>query len=92
MFNVIDDLDCGALDEIDFSLPSERVIRTVKQVIGGRGKPSAIRCNNGPEQLSAAIVQWAAAWGKLEHIQLGKPQQNAYVKRSNRNIRYERLS
>lgn len=76
VFNVIDDLDCKALDiEVDFSLSVERVMRSVKQVIGGRSKPSAIRCNNGPEYPSAAIVQWAAALGgKLEHIRLGKPQ------------------
>lgn len=59
---------------MDFSLSSERVIRTLKQIIGWRGKPLAIRCDNGPEYLSAAIVEWAAAWGiKLEYIQPGKP-------------------
>lgn len=43
--------------EIDFSVPSERVIRTLKQIIGWRGPP-AIRCDNGPAYLSAAIVGW----------------------------------
>lgn len=54
VFNVIDDFNREALGiEVDFSLPSERVIRTLKQIIGWRGKPLAIRCDNGPEYLSA---------------------------------------
>jgi len=94
VLNVIDDFNREALGiEVDFSLPSERVIRTLKQIIGWRGKPSAIRCDNGPEYLSAAIVEWAGAWDiKLEYIQPGKPQQNAYVERFNRTVRYEWLS
>jgi len=31
---------------------SERVIRTLKQIIGWQGTPLAIRCDNGPEYLS----------------------------------------
>lgn len=94
VFNVIDDFNREALGiEVDFSLPSERVIRTLKRIVGWRGKASAIRCDNGPEYLSAAIVEWADAWGiKLECIQPGKPQQNAYVERFNRTVRYEWLS
>lgn len=92
--NVIDDFNREALGiEIDFSLPSERVIRTLKQIIGWRGKPMAIRCDNGPEYLSSAITEWASQWGiKLEYIQPGEPQQNAYVERFNRTVRYEWLS
>ncbi len=94
LFNVIDDFNREALGiEIDFSLPSERVIRSLNQIIGWRGKPMAIRCDNGPEYLSAAITAWAARTGiKLEYIQPGKPQQNAYVERFNRTVRYEWLS
>ena len=94
VLNVINDFNREALGiKVDFSLPSERVIRTLKQIIGRRGKPSAIRCDNGAEYLSAAIVDWAGTWGiKLEYIQPGKPQQNAYVERSNRAVRYEWLS
>lgn len=66
---------------------------TLKQIIGWRGKPLAIRCDNGPEYLNAAIVEWSRTWGiKLEYIQPGKPQQNAYVERFNRTVRYEWLS
>lgn len=36
---------------------------------------------------------WADEWGiKLEYIQRGKPQQNAYVERFNRTVRYAWLS
>ena len=94
LFNVIDDFNREALGmEIDFSLPSERVIRELKQIISWRGKPQVIRCDNGPEYISAAIQNWAADWGiKLEYIQPGNPQQNAYVERFNRTVRYEWLS
>ncbi|WP_323018506.1 IS3 family transposase [Castellaniella sp.] len=45
------------------------------------------------EYLSSAIAEWARRWGiKLEYIQPGKPQQNAYVERFNRTVRYEWLS
>ena len=56
LFNVIDDFNREAIGmEIDFSLPSERVIRELKQIISWRGKPQVIRCDNGPEYISAAI-------------------------------------
>lgn len=94
LLNVIDDFNREALGiEIDFSLPSARVIRALEQIIGWRGKPMAIRCDNGPEYLSETITQWAMTHGiALNYIQPGKPQQNAYVERFNRTARYEWLS
>jgi putative transposase len=57
------------LNVIDFSLPSERVIRELKQVISWQGKPEVIRCDNGSEYISAAIQTWAQEWGiRLEYI------------------------
>lgn len=47
LLNVIDDFNREALGiEVDFSLPSERVIRALNQIIEWRGKPKAIRCDN----------------------------------------------
>ena len=94
VLNIIDDFNREALGiEVDFSLPSERVIRALKQIISWRGKPQVIRCDNGPEYISAAVQTWAQEWGiRLEFIQPGKPQQNAYVERFNRTVRYEWLS
>jgi putative transposase len=93
-FNVIDDFNReGLCIEVDFSLPSERVIRALENVIEWRGKPKAIRCDNGPEYISRNIMEWAAKQRiSLEHIQPGKPQQNAYIERYNRTVRYDWLA
>jgi len=94
LFNVIDDFNREGLGiEVDFSLPSARVIRTLEQIIEWRGKPGVIRCDNGPENVSGLIQAWADRQGiRLDYIQPGKPQQNAYVERFNRTVRYEWLS
>lgn len=91
--NVLDDFNREGLTiEIDFSLPSERVVRTLNQIISWRGRPDAIRVDNGPEYISATLQVWAAQCGiELMYIQPGKPQQNAYVERYNRTVRQEWL-
>ena len=93
-FNVIDNFNRGALAiDVDFSLPAERVIRSLNQVIDWRGRPGTIRCDNGPEYLSGVLQRWAAGRGiRIEYIQPGQPQQNAYVERFNRTVRYEWLA
>lgn len=93
LFNVIDDFNReGLCIDADFSLPALRVIRALEQVIEWRGKPQTIRCDNGPEYISSALILWAENRGiKLLHIQPGKPQQNAYVERYNRTVRYDWL-
>ena len=95
LFNVIDDFNREALSiEIDLSLPSARVIRTLKQIIAWPGKPAVIRCDNGPEYVIAEVKAWSERCGGIrrECIQPGKPQQNAYVQRFNRTVRYVWLS
>jgi putative transposase len=52
-----------------------------------------MRCDNGPEFLSGEFVSWAEANGmKIQYIQPGKPNQNAYIERFNRTYREEVLS
>jgi len=94
VLNVIDDFNREALGiEVDFSLPAERVVRILGQIVDWRGQPASIRCDNGPEYLSSAITEWAKAREiKLEYIQPGQPQQNAYIERFNRTARHEWLS
>ena len=94
LFNVIDDYNREALTvEVDFSLPTERVIRSLNQLIEYRGKPVQIRCDNGPEYISNALKDWAEQQGIiLSYIEPGNPQQNAYVERFNRTMRYDWLN
>ncbi len=93
LLNVLDDFNREGLGiEVDFSLPAERVIRSLNQIIEWRGKPFAIRVDNGPEYVSGKLMEWAETQGiALSHIQPGKPQQNAYVERYNRTVRHEWL-
>ena len=93
LFNVIDVFDREGLGiEVDFSLPAERVIRALEQIIEWRGQPSAIRCDNGPEYISGVLQAWAEQRGiRVDYIQPGKPQQNAYIERYNRTVRYDWL-
>ncbi len=47
LLNVLDDLNREGLGiEVDFSLPAERVIRSLNQIIEWRGKPYAIGVDN----------------------------------------------
>jgi putative transposase len=92
--NVIDDFNRELLcAEIDLSLPASRVIKALNQVIEWRGKPQIIRSDNGPEYISKKLARWAVQQGiTLWFIQPGNPQQNAYIERFNRTMRYELLN
>ncbi len=94
LFNVIDDCNREGLGiDVDFSLPAERVIRALDQIIEWRGQPDTIRCDNGPEYISELLKNWAEEHRiQLEFIQPGKPQQNAYIERYNRTVRYDWLA
>ena len=71
LLNVIDDYNREALGmEIDFSPPSERVIRALNQIIEWRGRPVVIRCDNGPDNISGVIQNWAEEAGiAFQYIQ-----------------------
>ena len=106
LLNVLHDVNREGLGlEVDFLLPAERVVRALNQISEGRGKPQSIRVElpvvaplvrattgDGPDDISSKLMIWAEKQGiALNHIQPGKPQQNAYVERSNRTLRHEWL-
>jgi len=78
-FNVLYDYNREGLTiEVDLSLPISRIIRALEQVIEWRGKPAAIRCDNGPENISGEMMAWANKHQiTMLYIQPGKPTQNA---------------
>jgi putative transposase len=94
LFNVIDDFNREGLTiDIDFSLPASRVVRSLNQIIEWRGKPRQIRCDNGPEYVSHLLSDWAYKNNiQLLFIEPGNPQQNAYIERYNRTVRYDWLN
>lgn len=94
LFNVIDDFKReGLAIEAGFSFPSTRVVRVLDQLLEWRSKPKVIRCDNGPEFISHQFISWAKNKGiTVEYIQPGKPQQNAYIERHNRTIRFSWVS
>ncbi len=60
LLNVLDHFNREGLGlEVDFSLPAERVIRCLNQIIEWRGKPRTIRVDNGPEYVSGKLMEWA---------------------------------
>lgn len=82
----------GLAIEIGTSLPSGHVVRVLTQLVALHGAPARLRCDNGPEFLAAGLAQWCAATGiQVQHIQPGKPNQNAFIERFNRTYRTEVL-
>lgn len=56
-------------------------------------QPVRIRCDNSPESIGHTLYAWARRRGiALDFIQPGKRQQNAYIERYNRSVRYDWLS
>jgi putative transposase len=93
-FNVIDEgmRECLAI-EVDTSLPSSRVVRTLNQLKEWRGLPQQIRLDNGPEFIAHELREWAEEHNvKLAFIQPGQPTQNAYIERFNKTYREEVLN
>jgi len=86
LLNVLDDFNREGLGiEVDFSLPAERVIRSLDRIIEWRGKPGTTRVDNGPGYIGEKLREWAGKQGvTIQHIQPGQPRQNAYIDRYNR--------
>lgn len=95
-FRTLNILDEGVREglaiEVDTSLPAERVVRVLEQVVASRGHPQAIRLGNGPEFVADRFTRWGTDHGiELRDIQPGKPEQNAFIERFNRTYRTEVL-
>jgi putative transposase len=93
-FNVIDDFTREARAvEVDFSLPSIRVIRVLEAAIAEHGCPLSIVLDNGPEFSSRAFLQWAFARNiELHFIEPGRPVQNCFIESFNGRMREECLN
>lgn len=78
---------------VDTSIPSGRVIRELDKLVELRGRPAAIRCDNGPEFCAQSFIDWCHEHGiAIRYIQPGKPNQNAFIERFNKSYRQEVLN
>lgn len=93
VLNIIDDFNREALRiEPHFNIGSNLVVKVLERLIVERGQPRAIRVDNGPEFIAAALTEWCFERNiKLLHIQPGKPMQNGYIERFNRSYRNDVL-
>lgn len=92
--NVVDEYtrECLAI-ETDTSIGGIRVVRVLEMLCDLRGRPEAIRLDNGPEFTSRAMDDWAHKNGvKLDFIAPGKPTQNAFIESFNGKFRNECLN
>jgi len=84
--------ECLAL-ETDTSFPSGRVTRVLDRVIAWRGRPSALRSDNGPELTSRRYLAWCIEQKVAPvHIQPGRPMQNGHVESFHGRLRDECLN
>lgn len=83
----------GLAIEVDFSLPSLRVVRVLEALIQRRGQPEIVVSDNGPEFTSKAFDQWRHGRGLTHHfIQPGRPMQNGTCESFNGRFRDECLN
>jgi putative transposase len=94
MLTVIDDFTCESLTiDVDSSLPTRRVIRALESIMATRGVPETLKCDNGPEFSSLAMLRWAAQQNiKMHFIAPGKPTQNGKIESFNGRLRDELLN
>lgn len=91
--NIIDDYNREALwIEISLSIGAKHMTDLLEWIVKERGKPKAIRVDNGPEFVSHIFMQWCHKHRiEIRYIQPGKPVQNAFIERFNRTYRTEVL-
>ena len=75
------------------SFRAHHVVETLDRLDAQRGRPAAIRCDNGPEFAGRLLDQWAWFNGfELDFSRPGKPTDNAYIEAFNARVREECLN
>jgi putative transposase len=79
--------------DVVYSLSAPRVIRSLDQIIESRSHPAPLRCDAGPEYISAGLQTLAHRRSiRIEYIQPSKPEKKASFERFNCTARYEWLA
>lgn len=91
LLNIVDDFNQEALVmEADTSMPSQRVLRILNQLISWRSITQKIRVDNSSEFISHVFKNWFENKGiEICYTQPGKPTQNTLVERFDGSVRRE---
>jgi putative transposase len=91
---VVDDYTREALAiHVARSIPSRMVCQVLDRLIVIYGKPEIILTDNGPEFVAGAYALWALASKiRIEYIEPGKPNQNAFAEAFNSILREQCLN
>jgi putative transposase len=94
ILNVLDEYSRKCLLVVALgSFKAKQLVAYLEQMILAHGKPAYIRCDNGPEMISALMVNFGLKHGiEIRYTQPGKPMQNGLVERLNGTIRTECLN
>lgn len=92
--NIVDEYTrvCMSI-KVGRSITSEDAIDTLAELFAMHGVPKRIRCDNGPEFISAAIKKWLRTLGvDVLYIEPGSPWQNGLCESFNGKLRDEYLN
>jgi len=80
MMPVVDEYTRECLSvEVERSITSEEVVKTLAALFTRRGEPAFIRSDNGPEFIAKALRRWLEVSGvRTLYIEPGSPWENAY--------------
>ncbi len=77
---------------VERSITAEALVTELEKVFVARGAPRVLRCDNGPEMISAALQQFCGDRVGMSYIPPGTPWNNGYVESFNRRLRIECLN
>jgi putative transposase len=79
--------------EVAYGFRARDVTSVLSRILARRGKPQAIRCDNGTEFTATAFDQWAYANSiTIDYSRPGKPTDNAFIESFNGRVRQELLN
>jgi putative transposase len=93
LLNIVDEFTREALVMlVERSIDADTVVATLERLVGERGAPEHLRCDNGPEMTAHALRGWCerSKTGTV-FIEPGSPWQNPFVESFHSRVRDELL-
>jgi putative transposase len=93
ILNVTDEFTREALaGHVARHITAKDTVGVLQEIVGERGAPTHIRCDNGPEFIAKVLARWCSRRGsRTAHIEPGAPWQNPFVESYNGHLRKELL-